>query len=116
MRGKADIFDFLQFGIGITPAHAGKSCIVKTVEFQCQDHPRTCGEKEVSHQFLCDFWGSPPHMRGKGKGSFRRRFCCGITPAHAGKSQLEPETYARREDHPRTCGEKHLVQALFLCR
>ena len=45
-------------------------------------------------------------MRGKAITARRQPLGLRITPAHAGKSQSEPETNARRKDHPRTCGEK----------
>ena len=53
-----------------------------------------------------DASGSPPHMRGK------ELLCCivfardGITPAHAGKSDLGSVGKHLHGDHPRTCGEK----------
>ncbi len=30
---------------GITPAYAGKSCVVSGRASHCWDHPRMCGEK-----------------------------------------------------------------------
>ena len=65
-----------------------------------------CGEK--MHMLLCvpASYGSPPHMRGKGR--VRHVFLpfSGITPAHAGKSSILVAHWSAVWDHPRTCGEK----------
>ena len=50
--------------------------------------------------------GSPPPMRGKVWRLCVRRSRCGITPAHAGKSNSHRDSGAQRQDHPRPCGEK----------
>ena len=70
------------------------------------DHPRTCGEKSISITSSVLTGGSPPHMRGKeivAADPLRR---VGITPAHAGKSNIGDAMDNTTEDHPRTCGEK----------
>ena len=77
---------YLTVLIGITPAHAGKSCFLAGFLILGTDHPRTRGEKVIKKGFVYPVRGSPPHTRGKAMphgivvGSFR------ITPAHAGKS------------------------------
>ena len=45
MRGKALLTQCRSFGVGITPAHAGKSCRTCPAASGAGDHPRTCGEK-----------------------------------------------------------------------
>ena len=90
MRGKVDRCSSSSPLFGITPAYAGKSCCVSAL-FRCSwDHPRVCGEKERENlaDSLCP--GSPPRMRGKGESRKHTKFCCGITPAYAGKSWLHP--------------------------
>ena len=47
MRGKGYIVQYPCPAPGITPAHAGKSSIVKHCQFRCRDHPRPCGEKKL---------------------------------------------------------------------
>ena len=37
-----------------------------------------------------------------------------ITPAHAGKSCVSPESLLLPEDHPRACGEKGLLVLLLV--
>ena len=85
VRGKAGDVGRVQCAQRITPACAGKSCIMRLKVFLVQDHPRVCGEKDWKH---CDayIWvGSPPRVRGKGTGCPKHRLNPGITPACAGK-------------------------------
>ena len=70
---------------GITPAHAGKSRFISGNQIFFRDHPRACGEKPDGLTGTDLVLGSPPRMRGKGKGWAFKVVCCGITPAHAGK-------------------------------
>ena len=72
-------------GLGITPAHAGKSWTYAPLPSFFGDPPRTRGEKRGDLHRDADAPGSPPHTRGKvlvelDDGIFHR-----ITPAHAGK-------------------------------
>ena len=50
--------------------------------------------------------GSPPRMRGKGKGDKAYYSGTGITPAYAGKSVSPKRIESLAKDHPRVCGEK----------
>ena len=52
--------------------------------------------------------GSPPHMRGKGRGPLDALGDQGITPAYAGKRKGAHELWQKLKDHPRICGEKHV--------
>ena len=49
-------------------------------------------------------------MRGKVVAHCGCIFDVGITPAYAGKSSRERQERQRRRDHPRVCGEKHVIQ------
>ena len=106
MRGKAHRPPFGAPRAGITPAHAGKSCHSHKKRTAPKDHPRPCGEKFRLLQRLYPISGSPPPMRGKGRGlrSVLVRF--GITPAHAGKRICPLLAVYFATDHPRPCGEK----------
>ena len=48
MRGKDRKIDLLELGAGITPAYAGKSSAFVCDFGLCKDHPRLCGEKDLS--------------------------------------------------------------------
>ena len=50
-------------------------------------------------------------MRGKDSIPSLPRIICGITPAHAGKSQAHGLALPHSRDHPRACGEKLHKQA-----
>ncbi len=54
--------------VGITPACAGKRTIINTFRNAAEDHPRMCGEKGRNSAICAFGMGSPPHVRGKGKG------------------------------------------------
>ena len=91
---------------GITPAHAGKSYVLRFHQVFRQDHPRACGEKYSNmYKILCAI-GSPPRMRGKAEGNNIDRTLAGITPAHAGKRTIPSDMKTCKKDHPRACGEK----------
>ena len=66
MRGKGSKRVLSHLPSRITPAYAGKSCVLRAVVVRQQDHPRLCGEKD----------GEPVELYSE----------IGITPAYAGKS------------------------------
>ena len=106
MRGKAALALAMLAKLRITPAYAGKSLHYRLHHCNNKDHPRLCGEKQLSQLFLCVVQGSPPPMRGKEcyfVGALRSD---GITPAYAGKSRFPFHHLIRSRDHPRLCGEK----------
>ena len=91
---------------GITPAHAGKSQLVKAFQRRSWDHPRVCGEKLIGRLARLDGLGSPPRMRGKVFEQVYTRIPFRITPAYAGKRCSARTPTFRTWDHPRVCGEK----------
>ena len=72
MRGKLFKVAALLNSKGITPAHAGKTCIQSAICLRYRDHPRACGENAGRLQMTDSVLGSPPRMRGKhfGNGVF----------------------------------------------
>ena len=92
----------------ITPAYAGKSVLCSTQDVQRRDHPRLCGEKDISAQRLYSASGSPPPMRGKAIQTTTWTKLIRITPAYAGKRKIADFYGVSIEDHPRLCGEKLL--------
>ena len=114
MRGKGPARGWRSIQKGITPAHAGKSPRALRRPGGRRDHPRTCGEKWVMVRIVTEFWGSPPHMRGKGRFEVFISKPLGITPAHAGKSLRDVKSVLQLPDHPRTCGEKQRSSAALV--
>ena len=51
-------------GRGITPAHAGNSCLPSLIRLRSADHPRSCGEQWPYNCWGELLGGSPPLMRG----------------------------------------------------
>ena len=85
VRGKAVQLFQLIGGVGITPACAGKSQQPKQMDWEQEDHPRVCGEKEDFLKSSFGKMGSPPRVRGKDGAVLPRHDGAGITPACAGK-------------------------------
>ena len=106
VRGKVLKILYALRANGITPACAGKSEAGRSNAEQRQDHPRMCGEKDVTLLDDSHEKGSPPHVRGKGIHLATVLVDHGITPACAGKSVFVCFFGAKPEDHPRMCGEK----------
>ena len=66
-----------------------------------------CGEKIRNLHITQPTSGSPPRVRGEGKGRHSDQTADRITPACAGRrttSELRPRV---KTDHPRVCGEKY---------
>ena len=92
-------------GTGITPAHAGNTERVETLERHDRDHPRTRGEHPSPGMAQAGSLGSPPHTRGTLPLNAPGENPQGITPAHAGNTRLLCLSRFMSRDHPRTRGE-----------
>ena len=68
-----------------------------------------CGEKLAFFVFCPYVLGSPPHVRGKALFIKNHFPFVGITPACAGKRCTCCYACPRPTDHPRTCGEKAVL-------
>ena len=106
VRGKGDRVTFTLSLSGITPAYARKRSVTKPRRTKRTDHPRPCGEKLSTKDFIAPPSGSPPRMRGKVSIDITTISSYRITPAHARKSPQCQTMRSRGQDHPRVCGEK----------
>ena len=106
VRGKAWRLPAAPGTQGITPACAGKSGPISASGRAIRDHPRVCGEKALHDGGILPAQGSPPRVRGKVVVSRNLCLLSGITPACAGKSELQALVLSGQRDHPRVCGEK----------
>ena len=116
LRGKLLVTYLRFFPLGITPAPAGKTNLLRLYSSVSRDHPRTCGENILNPKEKPREIGSPPHLRGK-----RHFVSCfalgsGITPAPAGKTKGTENKNSTVKDHPRTCGENLNKSALMYWR
>ena len=110
MRGEEGFPVCLETPLRITPAHAGRSILDFAEGVLSEDHPRACGEKNDCCQPQFDLQGSPPRMRGEDNFRWCGSSGQGITPAHAGRSELQSIIDQLFGDHPRACGEKAKVR------
>ena len=104
LRGKPHLACGRRRGVRITPALAGKTVAQQSQPAQQADHPRACGENSAILWGLLPHPGSPPRLRGKRLSGT----CCQrqvrITPALAGKTDLDRRGLEDQSDHPRACG------------
>ena len=113
VRGKARSAARSLISTGITPACAGKRACRCRSRRDTRDHPRVCGEKSRCPAQSPARRGSPPRVRGKVRSSAVYCTPPRITPACAGKSQIQRGVLYTAEDHPRVCGEKTLRIDVF---
>ena len=113
MRGKREEAGGGRAEKGITPAHAGKTAQRMRAIPMRWDHPRACGENFTASEMAFCRLGSPPRMRGKPTLLTDGVQRAGITPAHAGKTMLAPDSFHPSRDHPRACGENKLTVSAF---
>ena len=96
---------------GIIPAYAGNTCTTRSPPQKRWDHPRVCGEHYGDSDFVDELEGSSPRMRGTLKGGTSYDCCTGIIPAYAGNTIPRKTAAVETWDHPRVCGEHHLVNS-----
>ena len=113
MRGKDRQLVTVYAVLWITPAYAGKRLTLHKIWQTVRDHPRLCGEKLTQEIGDGSYPGSPPPMRGKVASFCANVSTYRITPAYAGKSDYRRGVFSSGRDHPRLCGEKHLIRFWF---
>ncbi len=89
MRGKREVGNGWKIQSGITPACAGKTKWLDKNISNIRDHPRMCGENFFIAFVHTVIPGSPPHVRGKQIERTNVDAAMGITPACAGKTEIE---------------------------
>ena len=89
----------------IIPADAGSTSKSSVIGFLSQDHPRGCGEHDMSSKIMSTNEGSSPRMRGAPPPKYGQIPGCRIIPADAGSTCVTRKTSVRLQDHPRGCGE-----------
>ena len=105
MRGIPALAGFWGLLCGISPAHAGNTCVGGILGFAMWDQPRTCGEYGSFRRDRFPPRGSAPHMRGIQLPISRSDGPTRISPAHAGNTGVSGGADPRCGDQPRTCGE-----------
>ncbi len=111
MRGTVQhLMEFMPL-IRFIPAHAGNRAVQVPLLPMVPVHPRACGEQIEDMEFVDDFDGSSPRMRGTGRRintlDQKERFI----PAHAGNRGSARFATDARSVHPRACGEQSRPRA-----
>ena len=78
-------FAFFRF-FGITPAYAGNTSCLFTVNLNGGDHPRVCGKYKRLNSIIGTAIGSPPRMREIQRHLAKNGVDFRITPAYAGNT------------------------------
>ena len=105
MRGKPGRGRIRRPGLGLIPAHAGKTLADVVRAIVGGAHPRACGENGGTGADLFGFAGSSPRMRGKPRLATVSAMRSGLIPAHAGKTFPALMVSFKVGAHPRACGE-----------
>ena len=92
-------------GLGLIPAHAGKTPRASRQRLGTRAHPRSRGENFVNCVSILSSLGSSPLTRGKPCASLDDCYPPGLIPAHAGKTQVTPSLGLALWAHPRSRGE-----------
>ena len=93
------------YGLGITPACAGKTQIKEQAKTETGDHPRLRGKDRALSKKIIIYRGSPPLARERLIGSYRLKMRLRITPACAGKTISGSIGENTTQDHPRLRGK-----------
>ena len=104
-RGKPVERDGGGRGVGLIPAHAGKTPSRRSRTDPPRAHPRSRGENIVSLGLVGERSGSSPLTRGKLPVLSLQLPSTGLIPAHAGKTVMTAPRVCSIAAHPRSRGE-----------
>ncbi|SER95507.1 hypothetical protein SAMN05443377_1221, partial [Propionibacterium cyclohexanicum] len=104
------------YGLGLTPAFAGKTSCPMMAFCAMRAHPRIRGEDQRVPDLIHDFSGSPPHSRGRPGSILEGAFHIRLTPAFAGKTPRRSTSRGLSRAHPRIRGEDSPRSLMVLSR
>ena len=104
-RGKRDQRRCQHSGLGLIPAHAGKTWSMAIDAWSPQAHPRSRGENFERYASKGSERGSSPLTRGKLLAIKPLEVRGRLIPAHAGKTRRDAGRDASSWAHPRSRGE-----------
>ena len=99
-------------GVGLIPAHAGKTYRAIPGRFSGRAHPRSRGENSLDGLVVDLATGSSPLTRGKHMRPTPSQFKQGLIPAHAGKTPAKLASAIEGGAHPRSRGENAFHPAI----
>ena len=85
-RGKRVSLPLPLEALGLIPAHAGKTLMVRPIQSVMGAHPRSRGENPDGGKYTAGRSGSSPLTRGKPPDLKTASIAPGLIPAHAGKT------------------------------
>ena len=94
-------------GLGLIPAHAGKTVTRWSRTMTTSAHPRSRGENASVPSSRRGMTGSSPLTRGKHDLTARKILRDRLIPAHAGKTGRQTAHQRNESAHPRSRGENH---------
>ena len=89
MRGKQPVYERAGKIRRNIPAYAGKTSWSTDHVTLAEEHPRVCGENDVTRQEKFIIFGTSPRMRGKLQLMIARGEAPGNIPAYAGKTLID---------------------------
>ena len=104
-RGKPVVGSGDGVGVGLIPAHAGKTTSRRLQASAPRAHPRSRGENSPRYSGAAPAAGSSPLTRGKQNTMTTYRRKGRLIPAHAGKTNKYGARLSRTTAHPRSRGE-----------
>ena len=114
MRGALNLIMLHSITTRIIPAYAGSTKRLRRFRLLVRDHPRVCGEHVIKPWHFVYCAGSSPRMRGALRISLAFFSSSRIIPAYAGSTSSFSFFLSCSGDHPRVCGEHHLLACLFV--
>ena len=96
---------------GSPPQVRGKLASALRVRGICGITPAGAGKTQAETASRHGRYGSPPQVRGKPCAKYLQKGKKGITPAGAGKTFIVSVAGHAEEDHPRRCGENHMINS-----
>ena len=112
VRGKLLNGHLMAAFVGLIPACAGKTRLLRHPARRRPAHPRVCGENTSLPVCQLLLPGSSPRVRGKQGRNRCPASLQGLIPACAGKTITKGETHHESAAHPRLCGENCSAQGL----
>ena len=110
-RGKRRVGTDQGSGLGLIPAHAGKTGASLMVRTPLGAHPRSRGENSSSRSSRRSSTGSSPLTRGKPLDIHSASLSARLIPTHAGKTTAPPSRDADHGAHPRSRGENNSARS-----
>ena len=104
-RGKRPRRHQRGYGLGLIPAHAGKTGPPRRSAGRSRAHPRSRGENRSGLLSATMRTGSSPLTRGKRDLVGIVKVVSRLIPAHAGKTRQSSRNARQRAAHPRSRGE-----------